>query len=25
VMTQKALEQQCHLAAQRMNMLYGFN
>jgi glycerol-3-phosphate O-acyltransferase len=23
--TQKALEQQCHLAAQRMNMLYGFN
>jgi glycerol-3-phosphate O-acyltransferase len=25
VMTQKTLEQQCHLAAQRMNMLYGFN
>jgi glycerol-3-phosphate O-acyltransferase len=25
VMTQKALEQQCHLAAQRMNMLYGFD
>jgi glycerol-3-phosphate O-acyltransferase len=25
VITQKALEQQCHLAAQRMNMLYGFN
>ncbi|HEU4781130.1 MAG TPA: glycerol-3-phosphate 1-O-acyltransferase PlsB [Steroidobacteraceae bacterium] len=25
VMTQKVLEQQCHLAAQRMNMLYGFN
>ena len=25
VMTQKALEQQCQLAAQRMNMLYGFN
>ena len=25
VMNQKALEQQCHLAAQRMNMLYGFN
>jgi glycerol-3-phosphate O-acyltransferase len=24
-MTQKTLEQQCHLAAQRMNMLYGFN
>lgn len=24
-MTQKALEQQCQLAAQRMNMLYGFN
>jgi glycerol-3-phosphate O-acyltransferase len=24
-MTQKSLEQQCHLAAQRMNMLYGFN
>jgi glycerol-3-phosphate O-acyltransferase len=24
-MTQKALEQQCHLAAQRMNILYGFN
>jgi glycerol-3-phosphate O-acyltransferase len=24
-MTQKVLEQQCHLAAQRMNMLYGFN
>jgi glycerol-3-phosphate O-acyltransferase len=23
--TQKALEQQCQLAAQRMNMLYGFN
>jgi glycerol-3-phosphate O-acyltransferase len=23
-MTQKALEQQCHLAAQRMNLLYGF-
>jgi glycerol-3-phosphate O-acyltransferase len=22
---QKALEQQCHLAAQRMNMLFGFN
>jgi len=25
VMTQKLLEQQCQLAAQRMNMLYGFN
>ncbi len=25
VMSQKTLEQQCHLAAQRMNMLYGFN
>ena len=25
VITQKALEQQCQLAAQRMNMLYGFN
>jgi glycerol-3-phosphate O-acyltransferase len=25
VITQKALEQQCHLAAQRINMLYGFN
>ena len=25
VMTQKTLEQQCQLAAQRMNMLYGFN
>jgi glycerol-3-phosphate O-acyltransferase len=24
-MTQKTLEQQCQLAAQRMNMLYGFN
>jgi glycerol-3-phosphate O-acyltransferase len=24
-MTQKALEQHCQLAAQRMNMLYGFN
>ena len=24
-MTQKSLEQQCHLAAQRMNMLYGFD
>ncbi len=24
-MTQKSLEQQCQLAAQRMNMLYGFN
>ena len=24
-MTQKLLEQQCQLAAQRMNMLYGFN
>ncbi len=24
-MTQKTLEAQCHLAAQRMNMLYGFN
>jgi glycerol-3-phosphate O-acyltransferase len=23
--TQKTLEQQCQLAAQRMNMLYGFN
>ena len=25
VITQKALEQQCHLAAQRINMLYGFD
>jgi len=25
VMNQKSLEQQCHLAAQRINMLYGFN
>ena len=25
VITQKALEQQCQLAAQRINMLYGFN
>jgi glycerol-3-phosphate O-acyltransferase len=25
VMTQKALEQRCQLAAQRINMLYGFN
>jgi len=25
VMTQKALEQDCQLAAQRINMLYGFN
>ncbi|HEU5136020.1 MAG TPA: glycerol-3-phosphate 1-O-acyltransferase PlsB [Steroidobacteraceae bacterium] len=25
VMNQKTLEQQCHLAAQRINMLYGFN
>jgi len=25
VINQKALEQQCQLAAQRMNMLYGFN
>jgi glycerol-3-phosphate O-acyltransferase len=25
VITQKALEQQCQLAAQRMNMLYGFD
>jgi glycerol-3-phosphate O-acyltransferase len=25
VMSQKTLEQQCHLAAQRINMLYGFN
>src|SRR6187397_187338 len=24
-MNQKTLEQQCHLAAQRINMLYGFN
>ena len=25
LVAKKALEQQCHLAAQRMNMLYGFN
>jgi glycerol-3-phosphate O-acyltransferase len=25
VINQKTLEQQCHLAAQRINMLYGFN